>query len=74
MSVTDTLKNIDIGACFIQWANTASEKREVKKKIDISEIEHIVVVIGAGCYKDEMYIAKSCRCDMGEIYTVVKKI
>lgn len=69
MNLANALHSRGIGSCFIQWANTASEEREVKKHLGISETEHIAVVLGAGYYADEMYIAKSCRRDMEEIFT-----
>lgn len=71
MNLANALHSRGIGSCFIQWANTASEERKVKKKLGISDTEHIAVVLGAGYYADEMYIAKSCRRDIGEIYTCV---
>ena len=71
MNHANALHSRGIGYFFIQWSNTASEEREVKKKLGINETEHIAVVLGAGYYADEMYIAKSCRCNMEEIYTPV---
>lgn len=71
MNLTNALHSRGIGSCFIQWANTASEEREVKRKIGIRLTEQIAVVIGAGYYAEEMYIAKSCRRDIEEIYTFI---
>ena len=69
MNLANALHSRGIGSCFIQWANTASEEQEVKNHLGISKTEHIAVVLGAGYYADEMYIAKSCRRDMEEIFT-----
>ena len=71
MNLANALHSRGIGSCFIQWANTASEEREVKKQIGIGVTEHIAVVIGAGYYANEMCIAKSYRRDMKEIFTCV---
>lgn len=67
MNFVNALHSRGIGSCFLQWANNAEEDCFVRRRLNIPENERIAVVVAAGYYPEEMYVAKSMRKNVNEI-------
>ncbi len=70
MNLVNSLHSIGIGTCFLQFANTSTEEKLLKEKLDIPLSERIAVCIGCGYYVEGNRIPVSCRKNNEEILTI----
>lgn len=66
------LHNKGIGSCFIQYANSLSEEKKMKKELGIPENERIAVLVAFGKYNDEYMIPRSTRKNKKDILKMVE--
>ena len=68
MNFVNALHSKMIGSCFLQWANSHSEEKELRRQLRIKDSEKIAVVIAAGYYQDENLFLKSKRRKREDIF------
>lgn len=68
MNFANGLHARGIGSCFMQWSNKRSDDEKVRSELGIPERERIGLVLGAGYYKDDIYIPCSTRKSVDDIY------
>lgn len=68
MNFVNSLHSRGISTCFLQWANTKTEEKQLRNAIKLQENEIIAVVIAAGYCTETVQVAKSHRISIDEIY------
>lgn len=68
MNFVNALHSKMIGSCFLQWSNSHSEEKILKRELCIKDSERIAVVIAAGYYLDDSVYLKSKRRQRKEIF------
>lgn len=71
MNFANGLHARGIGSCFMQWSNKRSDDLKIRKTLGIPDRERIGLVMGAGYYKDEVFIPCSTRKRREDYYTVL---
>ena len=68
MNFVNALHSLGIGSCCIQFGNTFTEEKKLKRELNISNSERIGVIITAGYYDEISRIPYSTRKPIEEIY------
>ena len=71
MNFANGLHARGIGSCFMQWSNNRTDDRKIRSILGIPVRERIGVVLGAGYYKDTVYIPCSTRKGKNEIFGIL---
>ena len=68
MNFVNGLHSLGIGSCFIQFANSNKQEKELKEFLNIPSDEKIAVIIAAGYYDELSRIPYSSRKSIDDIY------
>lgn len=71
MNFVNGLHSSGIGSCFLQWGTSRADDIAVRNALHLLASERIAVIIGAGYYKEETIVPKSCRRPVEEIIKVI---
>ena len=71
MNLVNILHSYEIGACFVQFANSSQDEEYIKDQLSIPQSERIAVFISFGYYEDKCTILYSDRKPVKDILKIV---
>jgi nitroreductase len=71
MNLVNILHSYEIGACFVQFANSSQDEEYIKENLGIPQSERIAVFISFGYYEDKCTILYSDRKPVKDILKIV---
>ena len=71
MNFANGLHARGIGSCFMQWSNKRADDSRIRSELGIPARERIGIVLGAGYYKEMVYIPCSTRKEKNEIFGIL---
>lgn len=67
MALLNALHFKGLATCTLNWSVNSIIDKKLRNTISIPKSENIIALITVGHYKDEFYVASSCRKDIREI-------
>jgi nitroreductase len=71
MSIINALHYYSIGCCALHWGGIIKQDKELRKYVRMNLAETVIMLLAVGSYPETFNVAKSCKRDIGAIYTVV---